>query len=215
MTRPVRRAALVLAAVGLTAWLAACGSGSSNEAADTVTVNGDVPIAYVMRPNTISMNPTNGAPAGEGGDLFIREKSSASAPEHNLTARFTQGKGDASDPEVSYDGKKLVFAMRCPASNTSQTDDGQPACTGRWNIWEYDMTKGGLTGGSFRRITSSTDDDVDPAYLPAGRGFVFSSNRQTKSKVNQALGHTYFALDEYERERVFNLHTMDNDGAAV
>ena len=35
----------------------------------------------------------------------------------------------------------------------------------------------------FRRITSSTDaDDVDPAYLPAGRGFVFTSNRQTKSK---------------------------------
>jgi hypothetical protein len=216
MTRLLRLGALAFAAAALAAWLAGCGSGSSSDSGNTVTVNGDVPIAYVMRPNTISMNPTNGAPAGAGGDLFIREKSSASAPEHNMTARFTQGKGDASDPEVSYDGKKIIFAMRCPASNTSKTDDGQPACTGRWNIWEYDMTAGGLTGGTFRRLTSSPDDDdVDPAYLPAGRGFVFSSNRQTKSKVNQALGHTYFALDEYERERVFNLHTMDNDGKAV
>jgi hypothetical protein len=215
MTRLPRFGALAFAAAALAAWLAGCGSGSS-DSASTVTVNGDVPIAYVMRPNTISMNPTNGAPAGEGGDLFIRDKSSASAPEHNMTARFTQGKGDASDPEVSYDGKKIIFSMRCPASNTSKTDDGQPACTGRWNIWEYDMSAGGLTGGTFRRLTSSPDDDdVDPAYLPAGRGFIFSSNRQTKSKVNQALGHTYFALDEYERERVFNLHTMDNDGKAV
>ena len=78
------------------------------------------------------------------------------------------------------------------------------------------MTTGGLTGGTLRRITSSsTDDDVDPAYLPAGGGFVFSSNRQTKSKHTQATGQVYFALDEYERERVFNLHTMDANGGNI
>src|SRR5437879_1001712 len=54
-----------------------------------------------------------------------------------------------------------------------------------------------------------------PPRPPAGRGFVFASNRQTKSKLNQALGHTYFALDEYERERVFNLHTMDVKGGSI
>ena len=42
---------------------------------------------------------------------MLREKSSPSAPEHNLTAAITQGQGDASDPEVSYDGKKVVFAL--------------------------------------------------------------------------------------------------------
>jgi hypothetical protein len=42
-----------------------------------------------------------------------------------------------------------------------------------------------------------------------------TSNRQTKSSINQALGHTYFALDEYERERVFNLHTMDANGQVI
>jgi hypothetical protein len=202
-------------ATALSLQLAGCGSGSDTAPSSTVTVQGDVPIAYVMRVNTIGMNPTNGAPTAPGGDLMIREKSSPSAPEHNITASITQGKGDASDPEVSYDGKKIIFSLRCPTSNTS-TVDGQPACTGRWNIWEYDMTTGGFTGGTFRRLTSSTnDDDVDPAYLPAGKGFVFASNRQTKSHINQALGHDYYALDEYERERVFNLHTMDDKGGNV
>jgi len=215
MTRLLKIAVGAAAAAALGAWLAGCGSGSATDA-NTVTVNGDVPLVYVKRNVTIMMNPTNGAPSGPGGDLILREKSSASAPEHNLTARFTQGVGDASDPEVSYDGKKIIFAMKCPTANSSKQDDGTAACTGRWNIWEYDMTTGGLTGGTFRRLTSSPDDDdVDPAYLPAGRGVVFSSNRQTKSKLDQGLGHSYFALDEYERERVFNLHTMTVDGGSV
>ena len=206
--------ALTCVATAVCMGLAGCGNGSSS-GSSAVTVAGDVPVAYVKRVNTIEQNPTNGAPTAPGGDLMIREKSSASAAEHNITARFTQGKGDASDPEVSYDGKKLVFSMRCPTSNTA-TIDGAAACTGRWNIWEYDMTSGGFTGGSFRRLTSSIEhDDVDPAYLPAGRGFVFSSNRQTKSKTVLATGETYYAVDEYERERVLNLHTMTDNGINI
>jgi hypothetical protein len=188
--------------------LAACTSGSNTDSS-TVTVAGDVPIAYAMRANTVTLNPLTGGPFAAGGDLIIREKSSPSAPEHNITASITQGKGDVADPSVSYDGKKILFAMNCPASNTSTTG-GQPACTGHWNIWEYDMTTGALTGGTLRRITSSaSDDDVAPSYLAGGAGLVISSNRQAASFPNQALGHSYYALDEYERERVFNLHTMD------
>jgi mono/diheme cytochrome c family protein len=201
-----------LAAIGGALVVAGCGSGSSTD--NTVTVNGDVPIAYAKRAVTLNLNPTDGTPSAPGGDLIIREKSSASAREINVTAAITQGVGDVSDPEVSYDGKKIVFSMRCPTSSAAVID-GAPACTGKWNIWEYDTTSGGLSGGSLRRITaSSSDDDVDPAYLPANRGFVFSSNRQTttKSVVN---GVTSFAVDEYERERVLNLHTMDAEGGAV
>ena len=210
------RAAVVTATTSvLAAWALLACSGSS----DSVTVNGDVPIAYVKRSTSLSINPTDGTNSAPGGDLMLREKSSASAAEHNLTARFTEGVGDASDPEVSYDGKKIVFALRCPATNAA-TVDGKSgsarACTGRWNIWEYDMSSGDLAGGTFRRLTASNaDDDVDPVYLPANRGVVFSSNRQTKSRLNQALGRAYFAADEYERERVLNLHTMAADGSAV
>ncbi|MGQ0596915.1 hypothetical protein [Aquabacterium sp.] len=201
--------------------LSGCGSGDGSSSlsgsnADPAGASvSDTPIAYAKRVNTISANPTNGAPTAPGGDLLIREKSSPSAPEYNITTQFTQGVGDASGPEVSYDGKKLLFAMRCPSTNTAMIGTDR-ACTGRWNIWEYDMSNGGLKGGAYRRLTSSTDDDdVDPTYLPGGRGVVFTSNRQTKSKVNQALGHSYFALDEYERERVFNLHTMDAEGGNI
>ena len=200
-----------LVALAAAVVVAGCGSGSSTD--NTVTVNGDVPIAYAKRAVALNMNPTDGAPSAPGGDLIIREKSSASAREINVTASITQGVGDVSDPEASYDGKKIVFAMTCPTSNTA-TVGGVPACTGHWNIWEYDTTSGGLAGGSLRRITSSNNDDVDPAYLPAGRGFVFSSNRQTSTKT-VINGVTQFAVDEYERERVLNLHTMDAQGGAV
>mgnify|MGYP001809747585 FL=1 len=200
---------LLASTAALAALLAAC-SGN-----DTVTVNGEVPIAYVKRATSVGLNPTDGANFAAGGDLMLRELSSPSATEHNLTARFTQGQGDASDPEVSYDGKKIVFSMRCPSSNTS-TIDGQPACTGRWNIWEYTLGTAGLQNGSFKRLTASTSaDDVDPVYLPGNRGIVFSSNRQAKSSTNQALGRAYFAADEYERERVMNLHTMAPDGSNI
>ncbi|HRI17898.1 MAG TPA: hypothetical protein PL196_05190, partial [Burkholderiaceae bacterium] len=163
-------------AAALAAALAGCGSGSGGGDSAGVTVNGDVAIVYAKRSTMLSINPTDGTPFAPGGDLMLREKSSPSAPEHNLTARFTQGEGDASDPEVSYDGKKVVFAMRCPTSNTSRIGD-QPACTGRWNIWEYDMSGGDRTAGPFRRLTSSIDDDdVHPAYLPGGPGLVIPSN---------------------------------------
>src|SRR3954471_15937300 len=194
--------------------LSGCGSGASPGDSTTVTVAGDVPIAYAQRANTMMINPTNGGPFAPGGDLMIRDKSSASAQEHNVTAQFTQGRGDVQSPDVSYDGKKIIFSMRCPSDNTSKIGN-VPACTGAWNIWEYDMTVGGLTAGTFRRLTATGSDDVEPTYLPAGRGYVFTSNRQTKSSVNQALGHSYKARDEYERETVFNLHTMDADGGNV
>ncbi|MDH4051625.1 MAG: hypothetical protein OEU93_08600, partial [Rubrivivax sp.] len=211
---PRRLAASGLALAALAILLAGCQGGSTSDAGN-VTVAGDVPIAYVKRVNTLSLAPTNGTVSAPGGDLMLREKSSPSAPEHNLTAAITQGEGDASDPEASPDGKKIVFSLRCPSTNTS-TIDGQPACTGRWNLWEYDMSDSGLTNGKLRRITASTEhDDVDPAYLPAGRGFVFASNRQAKSSLRQALGRSYFALDEYERERVLNLHTVAADGTHV
>ena len=214
MAMPARLAPAV-GSLALAAWVLGACSGSG----ESVTVNGDVPIAYVKRSTALRINPTDGTNSAPGGDLIVRERSSASAVEHNLTARFTQGVGDASDPEVSYDGRKIVFALRCPASNAA-TVDGQSgsarACTGRWNIWEYDMGSGGLTGGTFRRLTASTtDDDVDPVYLPANRGIVFSSNRQAKSRLNQALGRAYFATDEYERERVLNLHSMAGDGSNI
>jgi len=173
--------------------LSACSTGSS----DSVTVDGDVAIAYVKRPTTALGNPTDAITFTAGGDLYMREKSSPSAAEINITGSQTNGQGDVSDPEVSYDGKKLLFTMRRAA------DPG-------WRIWEYDIGQKTLRGPIACTVASGTTpagDDVDPAYLPDGR-IVFASNRQVKSQ--QVNGFAY--LDEYERERVTALHVMNSDG---
>jgi hypothetical protein len=216
MRAACRALATALATLVLTGCSGNGGGSGGDSASATVTVQGDVPLAYVKRSVSVRMNPTNGAPFAPGGDLMLREKSSPSAPEYNLTATVTQGLGDASDPEVSYDGRQIVFALRCPSTNTS-TVGGAPACTGRWNLWRYTLgPAGALQQGTLERLTDSSDaDDVDPVFLPAGRGFVFTSNRQGRSRTLQALGRNYLALDEYERERVFNLHTMAADGSAI
>ena len=203
-------AAVLSASLGLPG----CGEDGAASVTGAVTVNGDIPIAYARRSNLANMEQVLAGTFAPGGDLIIRETASASAIEHNVTAQFTQGGGDVADPAVSYDGRKIVFAMNCPTSSTA-TVSGLPACTGAWNIWEYDMTVGGLTGGSFRRLTSSGADDVGPAYLPAGGGYVFTSNRQATSSQNQFAGVSYRASDEYEGQSTFNLHTMDANGNGI
>ncbi|HET8708509.1 MAG TPA: hypothetical protein VFM46_19530, partial [Pseudomonadales bacterium] len=117
----------------------------------------------------------------------------------NVTFAQTQGKGDVSDPEVSFDGKKIIFSMR---------REQDPA----WHIWEYDIDKKDL----HPILLDNGGDDVDPAYLPDGR-IVFSSNRQkSELKLMRAQGREpYLRLDEYEREPVITLHVMNADGSNV
>ena len=55
--------------------LAGC-QGGSDSGQGTVTVNGDVPLVYAKRVNTLALAPTNGTPSAPGGDLMLREKSS-------------------------------------------------------------------------------------------------------------------------------------------
>ncbi len=89
MNKTASRVVGFVTAIGAALVVAGCGSGSSDD--DTVTVNGDVPLAYAKRAVTLNMNPTDGTPTAPGGDLIIREKSSASAREINVTAAHHAG----------------------------------------------------------------------------------------------------------------------------
>lgn len=199
-TLTIRTAGLMPAAI--VAALAGCsGSGTGT---DSTSTEPNVAIAYVKRPVATLGNPTDAITFQAGGDLYMRERSSPSAPEINITGSQTQGQGDVSDPEVSYDGTKLLFSMRRPGDSN-------------WRVWEYDIARRDLRqivcdAGS-RTVAPAPGDDIDPAYLPDGR-IVFSSNRQEKSRqIMAAQGLTPFAyLDEYERERVAVLHVMNSDG---
>ncbi|MDH3452296.1 MAG: hypothetical protein OEN20_07730, partial [Gammaproteobacteria bacterium] len=180
----------LLAGVAL---LHGCDDGSGS------VVQGDFPLVYVNRSIAAVGNPTDGVTFAPGGDLYIKDLASPSAGSRNITRSFTRGLGDVSDPEVSYDGTRVLFAMRGPDDAT-------------WNVWEYSHSNGDLR----RIIADDTEadrgDDVDPAYLPDGR-IVFSSNRQQTTR--QSLNEPYAYRDEYERERSIVLHAMNADGTAI
>lgn len=110
------------------------------------------------------------APAGPDGRLT------------NLTGKHLAA---AINPDLSYDGRKVIFSGR----RTTRRDD-------HWNIYEMNVDGTGL-----RQITRGIRDCFDPYYLPNGR-IIFSC---TKDGFR----------DEYDRDYPPLLHTCDPDGSDV
>jgi len=175
----------------------------------------DFPIAYVKRPI-----PAAGAVAGDsrrlltlqtGGDLWVRDRASPSAAERNVTFEITQGEGDVRDVEPSYDGTRLVFAMRAPLIDGADEDD-QPT----WNVWEYEIATRQLRRVIQSDIVAEEGHDVAPHYLPDGR-IVFSSTRQRQSRaILLDEGKPQFAAQDEDRaEPAFVLHVMNADGSGL
>lgn len=194
-----------------------CQSGSeggvnigSGQAADPVVL--DFPVAYVRR-----AVPTGDEDVRElrtfqaGADLFLRDRASPAAIERNITGVVTNGEWDVRDVDVSFDGEKLVFAMRPPLIENADESE-QPT----WNVWEYDRTADTLRRVISSDLVAEEGHDVAPHYLPDGR-IVFSSTRQRQSKA--ALideGKPQFAaVDEDRNEWGFVLHVMGADGSGI
>ncbi|MCZ6560917.1 MAG: hypothetical protein O6931_08545 [Gammaproteobacteria bacterium] len=193
------KSAEIFLLAAITMLLSSCGDSINEE----VVVEGALAIVFVQRGVAAVGNPTDGTIFQAGGDLMSMDLASPSATITNLTAAYTAGAGDVSDPEVSYDGERVLFAMRGPNDPT-------------WNIFEYEMSTAMLTRIVTDGLIANAGDDVDPAYLPDGR-IVFSSNRQEKSRQILAAENTeqFSALDEYERERSIVLHVMNGDGSDI
>lgn len=107
------------------------------------------------------------------------------APEGTLKV-LTGGFYAARAPEVSYDGKRLLFA--------GQRQEGGP-----WQIWEMS-----LKSLRTRPVTSGLNGCTDPAYLPDGR-VVFSSlgvDRPAEPKGRVAHALYTCALDGSEVKRI-------------
>src|SRR5258706_16098914 len=102
MRDQIMRKSFFVVMVGVVAGAAACTGGSSS---DSVTVAGDVSISYVKRPASPLGNPTHAVVTGQGGDLYLRDKSSPSGSENNLTRSHTNGQGHVNPPPVSFYGK--------------------------------------------------------------------------------------------------------------
>jgi len=71
MRNQVKTQIVFVAMVGMVAGLAACSGGSSS---DSVTVEGNVAVAYVKRPVSALGNPTDSVVTGQGGDLYLCDK---------------------------------------------------------------------------------------------------------------------------------------------
>ena len=199
-------------AAALSGLLVSCGGGGGTDGSNSsIVIAGDKPIAYVERNANATGNPTDAAICSAGGRLLIRKLSSASSTAQDVTTQITNGLGDVSDLEASYDGTKILFSMK-------------PNCgSGTWNIYEFDTSKPASSTNPRRIIAddaiANQGDDIDPAYVPRDSGdlIVFSSNRQKRTKEIMAINkiEPYTARDEYEREPVASLHTMTAGGKNI
>ncbi|HET7609003.1 MAG TPA: hypothetical protein VFL84_10025, partial [Gammaproteobacteria bacterium] len=145
-----------------------------------------------------------------GTDLYIRDRASPTAPERNVTMRFTNGTGDVSGVEISSDGRKVLFAMRGPVDEGLALDDpDQP----KWNIWEYEIATDNLRRLIASDLTAQQGHDLSPHYLADGR-IIFVSTRQQTAKailINDGKPQ-YDARDEDRDNPAFVLHVMRDDG---
>ncbi|MCO7227475.1 hypothetical protein [Pleionea sp. CnH1-48] len=158
------------------------GNGGNN---DSLFKN---PIIYVQQKKSIAgefqINDIHGNFLGDnppadqpiGGNLFRLD------PGSNQPVNLTQKTNAAvRNPEVSWDGRKVIFSMKLGEY-------------GLWQIYEINVDGSGL-----KRITHTTHNETEPAYLPDGR-IVFASDR---GKV----------LDPYEQHPVGYLYIMNADGS--
>ena len=86
--------------------------------------------------------------------------------------------GVARDPELSFDGTRILFSMR-----RSREDD--------YHVYEVD-----IDGNNLRQLTfGEMVADIDPAYLPDGQ-IVFSSTRDVKyCQCNRHISPNLFRMD--------------------
>ncbi len=194
---------------------------TSGQKADPVLV--DFPIAYIKRPIPVEETPGGPVPVSSdlrepvsfnpGAAVYIKDRATISASEINITdqAFAADSLYDVKDLSVSYDGTKLLFAMRAPEIE-GVDDDEQPT----WNIWEYDLTTKLLRRIITSDISAEAGQDLSPQYLPSGK-IVFSSTRQRLAKaILLDEGKPQFsALDEDRNVEALSLHVMNDDGSEM
>jgi hypothetical protein len=176
----------------------------------------DIPVAYIKA--ALPLDPADDPDDVreletflEGSDVWLRDRAAPDVPERNITFAVTGGLWNVRDLDASYDGNRIVFAMRMPLIPGAM-DSEQPT----WNIWEYDRTTDILRRVIASDLVAEEGHDVAPHYLPDGR-IVFSSTRQRQSKaVLIDEGKPQFAAqDEDRNEHAFVLHVMDADGTGI
>ncbi len=193
-------------------------SGCMGNEQDPDPIIQDFAIAYVKRPMPVNNaneplqeNLQSPLTFNAGGNLYVRDRASPSAPEKNITQNIIGILGDVKDVNVSFEGHKLIFALRFPEIENADDED-QP----KWNIWEYNLQTKVLRRIITSDIIAEEGQDLAPHYLPDGR-IVFSSTRQRQSgAILLDEGKPQFpATVERRNDHAILLHVMNDDGSGI
>ncbi|MCR9278900.1 MAG: hypothetical protein NXH85_13080 [Pseudomonadaceae bacterium] len=214
------------------ALLAGCGGGSSSGSSSSLAggqdpdpVVLDFPVAYIQRPllvddngNLLTSSVRDAVSFRPGASLLLRDRASPSALDRVLTEGVFPDDADGNPPlydvkdlSASFDGQKLVFAMRAPEDPDLDEDE-----QATWNIWLFDRELDELRRVIQSDISAEEGDDVAPAFLADGR-IVFSSTRQRQAKaiLLDEGKPQYAAQDEDRDDDALTLHVMNEDGTDV
>jgi hypothetical protein len=159
----VRAAAIAVPSIVLVS----CGSSPPD---DIIQKSGQPGLVFVKEKSQLNNRSiamaSNSDEYYPGSDLYLLSPISPQGELTNLTAQYTQRNqtnpnnyGAAADPEVSFDGKRIIFSMK---ENRNS----------RWRIYEMNPDGTGLV----QMTDPTTGDDMDPAYLPNGQ-IMFTSTR--------------------------------------
>lgn len=201
-------------------------AASQGESQDPVVL--EIPVAYIKRPIP---DPGEDAPDlrnplefSPGAEIFVRDRSSVSADEVNVTMQIADivaaEEGvlpeelaiDIKGLESSFDGKNLVFAARVVPEPVDANEENTT-----WNLWTLNMETmqaDYLIPSRIKRnegLETGSGHDIEPHFLTDDR-IVFSSTRQVTSQarqLNEGRIQIFAALDEDEEDPAAVLHIYD------
>ncbi len=156
-----------------------------------------------------------------GGGLYVLKGFKTDAPQLQCLTQ-TLPSGSVLRPDISFDGKRVLFAYCTYFSGLSD----EPNKLDKANVPDdafYHLYEMNLDGTNLRRLTHGKYDDFDGRYLPDGRIVFLSTRRGQDVQCNSdkdILGEESALPDCYVRcgggpERpvaVYTLHVMDPDG---
>jgi len=111
------------------------------------TLQAPTDLAFIQTPEYKVGDPARRFPLGS---RLVRLRFGAEGTAPSVVTPLTPQFFAAADPQVSFDGRQLLFAAQTQRDTT-------------WQIWEIPAE-----GGSPRQVTHCVGDCVQPAYLPEG-----------------------------------------------
>lgn len=197
--------------------LMGCGSGREQQEETGID---KVAVAYVQRIIPLDeeqelIYPDHRRPYQfiPGAALYIKDQADATLTARNITqGLFPEGElYDVRDLAASYDGQKLLFALRAPEIEDAD-DDEQPT----WNIWQYDLNTGHLNRIIASDLQAEAGQDYAPQYLADGRIVFLSTRQRDINAIRLDEGKPQFsALDERRDNHAAVLHVMNADGTDI